>query len=167
MPDRDHDADAVFARLLAADSGGAFATCLPAEGLETLEELAKLRSIHVRRTDHKEFQQCGVMMTFAGLLGFGHWFGRNWDAFDECMRDREIVPREATMMLVDGSFRILRMTDPLMVSIIESVSEGRAGSGYADSDSPYPPLWIVLNFETSAQAESCLRDAPGITRLMP
>lgn len=98
-------------------------------------------------------------------------FGKNWDALDECMRDREFRPRESTVLVIQHADRVL-VRHPSRVrmiwkGIMHTAAQGRSVSGYAhfEASYPYPPLWTIMafdDFRLAAQYE----DSPWVTKLI-
>ncbi|MGA2263605.1 MAG: barstar family protein [Acidobacteriota bacterium] len=53
----------------------------------------------------------GFLRAAAEALRFPHYYGANWDAFEECLRDLEWVPAPGYVILVDN-LELLRFSAP-------------------------------------------------------
>ena len=159
--------ESVLTKLLAHEEGGGFATTLSASDLNALAAAFESLGVIVRRTSHKECYRDGIMYEWEKVLGFPDYQGHNIDAFEESLCDREIKPREATALLVEDGFNLLRSDVMNLPRILEKLGQGRRASGYWDPSMHFPPLWVVLNFENANQIERTLKDHPGVVRVSP
>jgi hypothetical protein len=119
------------------------------------EELAQQLEDHgatPRRT------QGSAMATLDGLfdevssaLFFPNYFGRNWDALDECLVDLSWLPAPAYVLLIDGALDVLR-DEPLeqLATFVRILA--RAASDWAVTielgepwDRPAVPFHAVLH----------------------
>jgi len=48
-----------------------------------------------------------LLSEFAGRLTFPDYFGRNWDAFDECIQDLEWVAASGYLVVIANADRLL------------------------------------------------------------
>jgi RNAse (barnase) inhibitor barstar len=69
---------------------------------------------------------------FAGCLQFPHYFGRNWNAFIDCMRDLEWLPFKGFVIAVSDAHQLLVAGEPdefkLLVRVLAECSEGMSRS---------------------------------------
>lgn len=149
----------------ATPAGAAIATNLNADDLNEAAAELMTRGVRVERLSFKQCQRAGTMITIAKVLGFPSYFGENWMAFDECIGDREFQPRVATALIMEDSFRVLRVTRGAMLRIFESIQDGSAASNYAHMpEIEFPPLWVVLNFLRREHMGPALEKFPRILR---
>lgn len=157
--------ESILTKLLAHEEGGGFATTLAPGDLDALAVAFESLGVIVRRTSHKECYKDGIMYEWETVLGFPAYQGHNIDAFEESLCDREITPREATALLVEDGFRLLRSDVMNLPRMLELLGQGRKSSGYKHPYMHFPPLWVVLNFEDANQIDRTLKNYPGIHRL--
>ena len=65
-----------------------------------------------------------VFDAFSRALGFPDWFGRNWDALEDCLTDLSWRPAEGYVLLLEG--------DPgsgMLVDVLEAAAAFWAGQG--------------------------------------
>ena len=152
----------------ATPAGAAIAANLDADDLNEAAAVLTTRGVRVERLAFKQCQRAGTMLAIANVLGFPSYFGENWMAFDECIGDREFQPRVATVLLIEDSFRVLRVTRGAMLRVFESIQDGRAASNYAHMpEIEFPPLWVVLNFLRREHMGPALEGFPRILRAVP
>jgi hypothetical protein len=76
----------------------------------------------------------------AGVLAFPAWFGRNWDAFADCLNDLSWLPGRGHVLLWD-QYDVLARHDPkawrLAYQVLEDAARARPGFGA-------PPLYVLL-----------------------
>ncbi len=67
---------------------------------------------------------------FAAVLQFPHYFGENWDAFDECLNDLEWLPANGYLIVIFDADRVLEKEPPsesqVFIEILQSVAENLA-----------------------------------------
>ena len=93
-----------------------------------------------------------VLRRVAEVLGFGAYYGVNWDAMDECLCDHEFTPKAPTLLIVKEAEQVLASADAgtrkIFARILERVDAGKADSNYAQYVGPaaYYPFWIIMTF---------------------
>lgn len=81
----------------------------------------------------------GIFMEFAAVLDFPSYFGRNWDAFDECLSDLEWLPSSGYILFISDASEIL--ADELKdVPILLGVLEG-AGRSWGAREGVGRSMW--------------------------
>jgi hypothetical protein len=109
-------------------------------------------------------REASVMRTLNNVLGLPEYFGHNWDALEECLCDREFYPRVPTVLVIHHAEGLLRLGSlaekRIFAEIVNSISEGKRGSNYANMPHPYPPLWLVMAFSKQAGMGAFLAMAP-------
>lgn len=78
----------------------------------------------------------GVFTEFAAALSFPNYFGKNWDAFDECVKDLGWLPAAGYVLVVSEAAELLR-DDLKEMPILISVLDG-AGESWAAAADPRP-----------------------------
>lgn len=89
---------------------------------------------------------------FAECLHFPDYFGRNWDAFLDCVRDLEWIPAAGYAIVVSDANRLLRHSEKdfaIFVDILDTAAEEWA-QGSADFGVPPKPFHTILLFSESA-----------------
>jgi hypothetical protein len=64
-----------------------------------------------------------VFDAFAGALGFPDWFGRNWDALEDCLSDLSWRDASGHVLLLEGD------AEPTLLEVLGSAAEFWAGQG--------------------------------------
>jgi RNAse (barnase) inhibitor barstar len=84
--------------------------------------------------------KAALLDEIASALAFPDWFGRNWDALDDCLGDLSWLP-VGPISLVWADPRSLRDADPpSYATAIEILSDAAAAS--VDSPRPFYPVLI-------------------------
>ncbi len=65
-----------------------------------------------------------VFEAFARALSFPDWFGRNWDALEDCLTDLSWRPGGGHVLLLDGDG-----DDPMLLDVLRSAAQFWAGQG--------------------------------------
>ena len=89
---------------------------------------------------------------FLGLLGrtlsFPSWFGRNWDALEDCLTDSSWMPQSGLVMRVEG-FDGYAQTDAdgfaILLDIFKTSAEYWRGEGR--------PFWVLFTGTPAADLE--------------
>jgi RNAse (barnase) inhibitor barstar len=90
---------------------------------------------------------------FAAALQFPDYFGRNWDALDECLNDLSWLPGRAYLLLVSDALAVLSEERPEAFATLVAVLQ-RAGEEWAHRklegnpwDRPPTPFHVILRCE--------------------
>jgi RNAse (barnase) inhibitor barstar len=92
--------------------------------------------------------------TFRTLLGFPKYFGNNWDAFSEVMRDRAFTPSGDRIICVRDMDRVLELESAsqraILARVLNRVAGGLEESGLQNVENwPYPNVWLVLDLRSN------------------
>jgi hypothetical protein len=60
---------------------------------------------------------------FARALAFPGWFGRNWDALEDCLSDLSWLQADGHVLLLEGQ------PDPVLIEVLASAAQFWAGQG--------------------------------------
>ena len=66
-----------------------------------------------------------VFDAFSRALGFPDWFGRNWDALEDCLTDLSWRPAEGYVLLLEGA----DAASGVLLEVLEAAAEFWAGQG--------------------------------------
>jgi len=103
----------------------------------------------------------GVFDEFAACLQFPHYFGRNWNAFIDCVQDLEWLPSSAFVLIIRDARRLLENGDPdelaLFSRILVESEESLAQSNEFRRERALHAVLHVLPGEIDA-LDSRLRD---------
>ena len=135
--------------------------------LWSLPEVA-IRTIH----GHQCETEGKVLDHFGEVLGFPDYYGRNWDAFTECVRDHEFTPRVSTVLILDRFERLMqrerRSRHEIFARIMNDVAVGIANSNYAHMPERYQPhLWVFFRCPARARWPGYFESAPAVQDLRP
>lgn len=61
-----------------------------------------------------------LLSAVAGAMKFPDYFGKNWDALDECLRDMEWLPAKGYVLIFNDAKQFWRDQGPLGGKLIES-----------------------------------------------
>jgi RNAse (barnase) inhibitor barstar len=82
-----------------------------------------IRTMRGRRMQSREL----LLDEFAAALQFPLYFGRNWDAFEECMSDLQWLPANEYVLVIANAGSLLKMEPTngfvVLFGILERVSE--------------------------------------------
>jgi len=89
---------------------------------------------------------------FLGLLGrtlsFPSWYGRNWDALEDCLTDAAWMPKEGFLLRAEG-FQPYAQADPdgfsILLDIFKTSAEYWRGEG--------APFWVLFTGTPAADLE--------------
>jgi RNAse (barnase) inhibitor barstar len=96
---------------------------------------------------------------FAAALQFPLYFGRNWDAFDECISDLEWLPAKAYVLVISCAGSLLKMEPAnsagLLFKILNKVSKEWADGKLPDFGVEQDPVLfhVLLQDDASNIAE--------------
>lgn len=91
-----------------------------------LEKLASQARLTLRRIDAGRFRRKNEFLDgFARALQFPSYFGRNWDALEDCLTDLNWFGEEGLLIAIEGADRFLRAepTDwEMLIDILDATS---------------------------------------------
>jgi hypothetical protein len=88
-------------------------TALPEIWALARERLASRASVHVVEISGREGRtKRDLLAVAARALRFPDYFGENWDAFEECLRDLEWLPARAYVVGVSDVDQLLAESEP-------------------------------------------------------
>lgn len=90
-----------------------------------------VRMVRGRRMQSKEL----LLDEFAAALQFPLYFGRNWDAFEECMADLQWLPAKAYVLIISDAGSLLKMEPANSVVVLFEILE-RASREWAAGKLP-------------------------------
>jgi RNAse (barnase) inhibitor barstar len=67
-----------------------------------------------------KFSKDDFILSIAKAMGFPGYFGGNWDALDECLRDMEWLPASGYVLIVRNSEDLWRRSPRLAAGLLES-----------------------------------------------
>ncbi|MCC7080334.1 MAG: barstar family protein [Burkholderiales bacterium] len=125
-------AEALAARLREHRKSGVFRAVVAPPALETAAHDAGLAFIALDAGSARTKSQ------FLGLLGrtlsFPNWFGRNWDALEDCLTDASWMPESGLVIRAEG-FHSFAEADPdgfaILLDIFKTSAEYWRGEGRA------------------------------------
>jgi hypothetical protein len=85
-----------------------------------LDELANTELKILRVGVEDVGNERALLACIAEAMRFPDYFGGNWDAFDECLRDMEWLPSKGYVLVVDGSMSLWRSTPHSGGKLVES-----------------------------------------------
>lgn len=121
------------------------ATALPVE----LESAARDAGLRYARIDAAAVRTKSAFLGLvARTLAFPSWFGRNWDAFEDCLTDLSWIEQPGLVIVIEG-FETYAQADPggfaILLDIFKTSAEYWRGEGR--------PFWVILTGEPAAQLE--------------
>jgi RNAse (barnase) inhibitor barstar len=139
-------AEALAPRLREHRKSGVFRTVVVPPALETAARDAGLAFIALDASAARTKSQ------FLGLLGrtlsFPSWFGRNWDALEDCLTDASWMPEQGLVVRVEG-FESYAQADPdgfsILLDIFKTSAEYWRGEGRA--------FWVLFVGAPAADLE--------------
>jgi hypothetical protein len=81
-----------------------------------------------------------LLRRVANALRFPDYFGENWDALDECLRDLEWIPGSAYVLVVENAGRLWRESPKLAGALVESWL--LASDEWASSNIPFHLIFL-------------------------
>ena len=132
-----------------------------------------LPQVSIRTIDgHKCETEGKLLVHFGEVLGFPGYYGRNWDAFHECIIDHEFTPRVPTVLIVDRFERLLqrerKSRHEIFARIMNSVVGGVANSGYDHMPEDYQHhFWVFLRCPDRRKWPGYFADASAVQDLRP
>jgi hypothetical protein len=134
------------ARLREHRKSGVFRAVVAPPSLETAAQDAGLAFCVVDASAVRTKSQ------FLGLLGrtlaFPSWFGRNWDALEDCLTDASWMPQSGFVLQVEG-YQAYAQADPdgfaILLDIFKTSAEYWRGEGR--------PFWVLFVGAAAADLE--------------
>jgi len=114
-----------------------------------LEAAAQAASFAFYRLDAKAARTKSAFLgLIAKSLAFPSWFGRNWDALEDCLTDLSWIDAPGLVIVLDG-FSTWAKVDPdgfvILLDIFKTSAEYWRGEGRA--------FWVMLPAKPTAQLE--------------
>ncbi|MGW6915846.1 barstar family protein [Kitasatospora sp. NPDC054939] len=101
---------------------------------------------------------------WARVLGFPDYFGRNWDAFEECLADTLRPPGGGEtgplLVLVSAAEGLLADEPPAQLATLLAVLDAVATAG---SNTPAPPLRVLFVSDPGAEPAAAAGAEPATT----
>lgn len=99
---------------------------------------------------------------FSAVFQFPHYFGENWDAFNECLNDLEWMRYDSYVLFISNINDLLAVDGEeefkTFLSIIDDVAnEWINGRNYDSFPTPPTPFHVVFHCATERQKEVCAR----------
>ena len=100
-----------------------------------------------------------LFLEFATALSFPSYFGKNWDALDECLSDLEWLPAGGYVLAISDANEVLR-DEPQEMKKLLNVLQG-AGDAWASANTPRP---FHVVFECAPEHRSLMEQRLGSAR---
>lgn len=132
--------------LTAHRKSGVYRTVTLPAGLEQAAAKAMLAYHHVDASSAKTKAQ--MLRLLARVLAFPDWFGRNWDALEDCLTDLSWQEERGLVLVVEG-FEVYAATDPAGFAILLDIFKSSAEYWRTEGS----PFWVILAGPQSAGLE--------------
>jgi len=113
--------------MFAADLNRATVGCihfLESSQLPNVEDIAQL-GLHVGEINAKNVRsKADLLSAIAKALNFPEYFGHNWDALDECLRDLEWLSAKGYVLIIRDASEFWRQSANLAGKLIEIWLDG-------------------------------------------
>jgi hypothetical protein len=118
-------------------------------GEDPLDALPELPGVAVRHVDGRRCRtKAGLLDEFARTLEFAAHFGRNWDAFEDCLNDLSWLEAEGYVIVVTSAHAVLAREEPeeyeTFVSILEAAGREWATPRTAGVPRAARPFHVLL-----------------------
>lgn len=70
-----------------------------------------------------------ILDALAKALAFPHWFGRNWDALEDCLADLSWKPAGGHLVLLTGAASLAKDDAGILTDILESSAQSWKARG--------------------------------------
>jgi len=99
-----------------------------------------VKELHGRKCHTK----AGLLGEFARILDFPDYFGKNWDAFEECVTDLQWLPAPGYLFIVTEAEQVLRDRDEEYETFLKILEE--SGKVWATEQDVRPeiPFHVLL-----------------------
>src|ERR1700730_6975517 len=93
-----------------------------------------------------------LLSAFARALEFPSYFGRNWDAFEECLTDLSWMPAAGFLIIVTNAERVLAASDADYATFLDSLRT--AGREWAVTrETPFQTVLTVSELHEADRAD--------------
>ncbi len=137
-----------------ADSQSPRIAAVSAADARLLSEEASKKGFKVWKLDGRRMRDdASVFDHFSEVMEFPDYFGRNWDAMDECLRDMDWAPHKAHLLVIsdaDALFLTARRTFVALLDSLRFVS--RHWHEWQDGKTPFKILLVTSNPEIASFA---------------
>lgn len=118
-----------------------------------------IRVVRGRRMQSKEH----LLDEFAAALQFPLYFGRNWDAFEECMADLQWLPAKTYVLVISDAGSLLKMEPAnsivVLFEILDRVSREWAAGKLPNINVEQEPVRFHVLLQDAASSIEELRRA--------
>jgi RNAse (barnase) inhibitor barstar len=113
---------------------------------ETFEDHIKPLSAFVVKEFHgrKCHTKAGLLGEFARVLDFPSYFGKNWDAFEECVTDLQWLPTPGYLFVITEADQVLPDHDEEYETFITILEESGKVWGSEQDVRPEIPFHVLL-----------------------
>lgn len=130
------------------DSSRAGVYHLPRGGIAVLQSAAEQQGLALFQIDLAGIDsKDGFLAAVAQALGFPDWFGRNWDALEDCLTDMSWQPAGGYVLILAHADEFLTADEngfALALRILQSAAEFWRGDGI--------PFWTLVELHSSGTA---------------
>jgi len=133
----------LFARLSDAAKSGVYA----AADLDDILDATRDGDLEIARIDLQGAAEKGALLDrISAALRFPAWFGRNWDALEDCLADLSWSEARGHVLLFERAAQLATPDRDTLVQILGSVASQRAARGRPFfavfvGDASLPPLY--------------------------
>ncbi|MFD8576659.1 barstar family protein [Streptomyces virginiae] len=128
-------------------------------GLHPDELLPTSGTVYVARLNGQDMtDEISTFQQFDELLKFPEYFGWNWNAFYDCLRDLEWLPSDYRILIIESAESVLSEDDGAREEFFRTL--WRAGQRWAYTKRPEGVTLSKLSVVLSCSEES----APSLTR---
>lgn len=146
--------------MMAHPGGGVFVAAVQESDTAPIQAAAAQLNSRIipRRLSGKLLRSCAEVLTLIPkALDFPDYYGRNWEALNEILVDRDFKPKAPTLFILEHFDRVLpnQPRDMSILSgILNRVAGGLAESSYRSiieslpasrlHEHPFEPFWVLL-----------------------
>lgn len=124
--------------------------------LDKLESAAEKAHLALHRLDlSRARNQDDILASFAKALKFPGYFGKNWDALDECLSDLEWLDAPGWVLIVTGASRFATQDEASLsttLEVLQSAAEYWSQQG--------KPFWALLVGDNRTKGLTALKELP-------
>ena len=126
-------------------------------GADPLDALPELPGFAVRQVDGRRCRtKAALLDEFARALEFPPQFGRNWDAFEDCLNDLSWLEADGYVIVVTSAHAVLAREEPeeyeTFVSILDAAGREWATPRTVGVPRPARPFHVLLAVTTRNRA---------------